>query len=145
MYKIVREDDEFQIILDNGKVLHSVDSEADALQYADLYCQDERINALALHLEIPPDEIKDEANNRYAVGREEYLVLTDSEADVAHDEALESYIDDCVLSEIPEYLQMYFDRDAWKRDARHDGRGHALSPYDGRENESGEFFIYRTN
>ena len=39
--------------------------------------------------------------------------------------------------------------DAWKRDARMDGRGHSLSSYDGHENEETvegtTFYIYRIN
>jgi len=81
----------------------------------------------------------------------EFAVLTDDEADLAWDAALDSYLDDCVLPDLPGTLQHYFDRDAWKRDARHDGRGHCLSPYDGTEYEerdpdTGEcFYIYRTS
>ena len=42
-----------------------------------------------------------------------------------------------------------FDREMWIRDAKVDGRGHSLSPYDFEENEekNGDtwFYIYRTN
>ncbi len=44
-------------------------------------------------------------------------VLTDAEADEAHDAALDAYLDDCVLPELPDIAQRYFDRDAWKRRA----------------------------
>ena len=41
------------------------------------------------------------------------------------------------------------DEEKWKNDARHDGRGHCLSSYDGHEHEvkvDGEwFYIYRVN
>jgi hypothetical protein len=79
----------------------------------------------------------------YEHGNATYAVLDDSEADVAWDAALESYLDDCVEgSDGP-----YFDRKAWKRDARHDGRGHCLSSYDGNEYEiqvdGAWFYIYR--
>ncbi len=81
----------------------------------------------------------------------EYLVLTDEEADEMWDEQLDSYLDECVLPELPETARRYFDRDAWKRDARHDGRGHSLSSYDGNEDEVYDeeddttYYIYRTN
>ena len=79
----------------------------------------------------------------------EYLVLTDSEADQAQDDSFESYLDDCVLPDLPEQAQKYFDRDAWKEDAKQDGRGHAISGYDGEEREvmaEGEWlYIYRIN
>ena len=75
-------------------------------------------------------------------GGDEYAVLTEAEADTAWDDALDSYLDDCV-----EGAQgPYFDRDAWKRDARMDGRGHALSSYDGEEHECPDgYLVYRTN
>lgn len=79
----------------------------------------------------------------------EYLVLTDEEADAAWDASLESYIDDVILDEFPEGYHNYFDREAWKRDAKHDGRGHSLSSYDGDEHEEKIdgvwYYIYRTN
>lgn len=65
----------------------------------------------------------------------EYLVLTDREADEAWDEALDHYLDACVLSELPEIAQRYFNCDAWKRDARVDGRGVCLALHDGIETE----------
>ena len=79
----------------------------------------------------------------------EYMVLTDYEADQAWEEELDHYIDDCM--EIPESIERYFDREAWKRDARMDGRGHVLSSYDGQEHWvthddlEVSMFIYRTN
>lgn len=90
----------------------------------------------------------------------EYLVVTDEEADELWDEELEQYIDDCIIPEVPEPYQGYFDREGWKEAARVDGRGHNLSRYDGTEVEvtiyDGEeyegsgipeeiYFIYRTN
>ena len=72
----------------------------------------------------------------------EYLVLTDAEADKAWNESLENYLDECY----PGSDSPYFNREAWKRDARMDGRGHSLSPYDGVEIElEGDLYAYRTN
>jgi len=75
------------------------------------------------------------------------LVLTDAEAEQRWDDSLESYIDDCL--EIPKHILPYFDREAWKSDARTDGRGHSLSGYDGCENSEEvngtTYYIYRTN
>ena len=77
----------------------------------------------------------------------EYLVLTDSEADEAHKADLENYIDDVVLSELPEQYRHYFDRDKFIKDAEIDGRGNSLSSYDSGEEEEwvGDepYFIYR--
>lgn len=118
-----------------------------------LFSEDPRVNALAAHLDVCVTEIDKESDDTFSVGRGEYLVLTDDEADRRWDESLDSYLDDCLLAEVPkgiaETLARYFDRDAWKRDARHDGRGHSLSPYDGEEHEEKIggvcYYIYRTN
>jgi len=79
----------------------------------------------------------------------EYWVLTDDEADEKWEEDLENYIDDCILYQLPEHYRQYFDRESWKSDARHDGRGNSLGRYDGNENEETvngtTYYIYRTN
>jgi hypothetical protein len=110
--------------------------------------------------------------NSFSCGREEYLVLTDSEAD----EKTREYILDSVWAFNPNFLASHAkegidedvikaiqdngkcesnnkaltalldDVDHFVNDAiRSDGRGHFLSSYDGEENEEGQFFIYRTN
>jgi hypothetical protein len=75
----------------------------------------------------------------------DWLVYTDSEADGAWDESLENYIDECL--EIPQSMRNYFDREAWKSDARMDGRGHSLAGYDGHEQEQEvngtTYYLYR--
>ena len=67
----------------------------------------------------------------------------------AFHEAVDSYLEDCVYPTLPDNMINYFDDEAWKRDAKFDGRGHSLSSYDGNEyeeNVKGEtFYIYRTN
>jgi hypothetical protein len=77
----------------------------------------------------------------------EYYIFTDEEANEAWDESLNNYIDECM--EIPDHVKEYFDREGWKEDARGDGRGHSLSPYNGKENSEKidgiEYFIYRHN
>ena len=76
-----------------------------------------------------------------------YLVYTDDEANEAWEEALDHYLDDCVLPELPESAQQYFNIDDWKSDAKYDGRGHSLSMYDGEEHEvtikGTDYYIYR--
>jgi len=111
-----------------------------------------KAQALAQHLEIDVQDITETGyydDNEFEADGGEYLVLTDDEADDMWDERLEDYIDECILHELPEQYQSYFDRESWKRDARHDGRGHTLNHYGGSEDEEqvdGEwFFIYRTN
>jgi len=65
--------------------------------------------------------------------RHDCFVLTDDEADSMENEYLDRFFEDCVEPEIPESIRYYFDVEAWKRDARMDGRGHCLSPWDGNE------------
>lgn len=106
--------------------------------------------ALMQHLSCAYDEVEVEfSDNSYVADNKEYLVLTDDEADEALDEALDSVLDDCILPDLDEALQCYFDRDAWKRDASYDGRGHHLNHYDGCEDEvtvnGVVYYIYRTN
>ncbi len=103
------------------------------------------------------DEVKDELNSihegygeyTYEYYGEEYIVTTDEEADEIEDEKLDDYLEECIYPEIPENLRFYFDDDAWKRDARIDGRGHLIATYDGCENEEKVndtwYYIYRTN
>lgn len=86
------------------------------------------------------------------VDSEEWAVMTEGEANSAWDDALDSYLDDSgVMDGIPEGLRHYFDRDKWKEDAKIDGRGHALSSWDGNEAdiedpETGVWFVaFRLN
>lgn len=110
-----------------------------------------KIIALAQHLGCEVDELTQSNydENSFEFGNSEYLVLTDNEADDLWDEDLENYIDECILPELDKRYQNYFDREAWKSDAKMDGRGHSLNRYDGEEYEetvSGErFYIYQTN
>lgn len=105
--------------------------------------------ALALHLEIDPEDILPERNDIYSVGPDEYLVCDDSTADDYWDEDLENYIDECIIDSLPGMYQQYFDRERWKSDARYDGRAHSLARYDGDENSAivndTIYFIYRQN
>jgi len=107
--------------------------------------------ALADYLAEDPADFTEERGDCYgltvySIGRREYAVGTDAEVDEAWDQALDSYLDECVLPELPDTAKYYFDRDAWKADARHDGRGHALSSYDGNELElAGDFYAFRIN
>lgn len=79
----------------------------------------------------------------------DYMILTDSEADEKWDESLDNYLDECIYPELPDVAKSYFDDEAWKRDAKHDGRGHSLSTYDGNEIELNMWgtylYAYRTN
>ena len=80
---------------------------------------------------------------------EDYMVLTDWEADDRWEESLDSYLEECIYPELTGNLKYYFDEDKWKQDARDDGRGHSLSSYDGNEHEEDvngtTYYIYRIN
>lgn len=82
-------------------------------------------------------------------GNEEYLVVTDEEANELWDEYLDSYLEEIIYPELTGNLSKYFDDEAWKSDAKFDGRGHSLGRYDGRENyedvERETYYIYRQN
>lgn len=128
------------------------ETEEEAIQDAGGGEYEDYIIALAEELGEDPADITEESHDCYGLkvlshGRAEYAIGTDSEADEAWDQALDSYLDDCgVLDSIPENLRRYFDCDAWKSDARHDGRGHALASYDGDEMELQDGYVaFRIN
>lgn len=130
--------------------------------------------ALAKLLEVEADEIEQSSydDKVFEYGREEYLVLTDSEADARVKESIEQSVwafnksflnghskaianfPDKVFSALQEQCEsaneaikaMIDDFDYFVEDAvATDGRGHFLSGYDGEERESGKYFIYRIN
>ena len=118
---------------------------------------DEKQVSLALHLECSPEELTEARHDYYGMtvyelGSQEYAVGTDDEADFAWDQELDNYIEECIEPELEKIdignLSAYvtFDREAWIRDAKMDGRGHALSRYDGDEVElEGDFYAFRMN
>lgn len=82
----------------------------------------------------------------YSYGQMEYAVGTDSQCEIAEDDYLSEYINESILDEIPELYKSYFDEEKWKRDAKINGRGYALSNYDGNEIElDNGLFAYRIN
>lgn len=128
------------------------ETELEAIEDAGGGEYEDEVFALAAELGEDPADITEEKWEHYGLrvyscGRAKYAVGTDEEADEAREQSLDSYLDDCgILDSIPENLRNYFDREAWKRDARFDGRGHALSSYDGDELElEGDLYAYRIN
>ena len=75
----------------------------------------------------------------------EYAIGDESEADDALDEYLEGYLEELIYPELPENMINYFDDEAWKRDARYDGRGCSLSSYDGNELDIADLVAFRIN
>ena len=58
------------------------------------------------------------------------------------EDELEEYCEECILSELPDIAQSYFDMEAWVRDAKFDGVGHHFGTYDGTEIDSKNFSIF---
>lgn len=95
----------------------------------------DKIIAIMLMFNLPLENISDlithERDNYWIIEGEDYLFGTDSEMDDEWDQDLDNYLDECVLSELPETVRIYFDKDAWKSNARMDGRGHSLNRWGG--------------
>jgi len=113
----------------------------------DRFSEPERALELSKLLKCRWTEIEESSydNTEFTTPSGDYRVMTDSEADDAWEEALDSYLEECVYPDLPESLRFYFDDEAWKRDARIDGRGHCLNSYDGSEEDAGDYVVYRTN
>lgn len=132
-----------------------------------------KIEALAKYLGEEVENLTEEHPEVFSVGQQEYLVLTDNEADEKAKEYIldslwafnKSFLDahSKAIRQIPDkefkdmqgklcesfndaIKAMIDDMDHLIADAiLADGRGHFLSGYDGEENEEGEYFIYRVN
>lgn len=124
---------------------------ADPIDHNDTYFEDKAV-ALADYLGCSLESVADIATDTYESEDEpgEYRVLTDREADEAFKESVEQYVEDCVLSQLPEQYRYYFDTERFIRDVElSDGRGPSLASYDGAENEAQVdgtwYFIYRVN
>ena len=102
----------------------------------------EIINELGRFTVLPYEHydmvVIDTENGEYAIG-------TENDADDAWEQSLDSYLEECIYPELPESMVSYFDDEAWKRDARYDGRGHSLSSYDGNELEIADLVAFRIN
>jgi hypothetical protein len=96
----------------------------------------DEIYAICLLFELTANEIEDiaiEGNNRICVQGVDYLFGTDDEMDEQWEIELDNYLQEFVYPELSGYLERYFDDEAWKRDAKYDGRAHSLNRYDGGE------------
>ena len=113
----------------------------------DSFTDIERARALASFLRVDLDEVVENGprwgapTDYFAIIKDDedggvYEVHTDAEADQRWEEALESYLEECVYPELPELARRYFEEEAWKRDARSDGRGHAIAHYDREDHDA---------
>ena len=118
---------------------------------------EQRYTALLTSLAVSRPEGEEEPPSPYTaawgevfeVEGQEWLVLTDDEADEAFRASVENYVDECL--EMPDNVRPYFDTDAFIRDVElNDGRGPTLSAWDGAEEEvktpAGVWlYLYRQN
>ena len=63
--------------------------------------EDSRVRALAIFTGKPSESIEDQGDNSYAIGDEEYLVLTDEEAD----EKLKEDIEQSIWAFNPDFIE----------------------------------------
>ncbi len=98
----------------------------------------EKILALMEHGGYAWDEAESSIGNSYKV-------FTDAEAEKEFEESVECFVYD-VMSEIPEHLRQYFDKESYIEDNFND-RGSQLSHYDGCEYEEEvngtTYYIYK--
>lgn len=95
----------------------------------------ERVYAIATMFDLTLSELSDIDidGTRVCVQGIDYLFGTDNEMDDEWEESLDNYLSECVYPDLKGSLSNYFDEDAWKSDAKLDGRAHSLNHYDGGE------------
>lgn len=116
---------------------------------------DEKIVALMLQLNITIAEaILDIKKSKYSphtycYGEEEYLVMTDEEANNLFEEELDNFICEVMYTEIPEQYHKYINIELYKEDEKSVGRENYLANYDCNEGievvNNTNYYIYRRN
>lgn len=133
----IKEEDNRRRLNENIEARVAVGEDMDYKKIALLQLLEESFDAM---VDIEQDSYDED---EYTLNGKTYKIYTDDEADIAHDEYLENYIDDCL--NIPEHMMNYFDREGWKAD--NGDRGQDLASYDGYEHfEStmgGDYYLYR--
>ncbi|MHC4371036.1 MAG: hypothetical protein ACYSW8_25790 [Planctomycetota bacterium] len=141
----------FQTLLDNGLPEGAIVPIINDLFESDAF-EDEDDKKLCVLLAVRADRESDVDCDisevsydccQFEVAGNIYLVVDEDEREERWEDALENLLDDCIEgADGP-----YFDREAWKRDARFDGAASYLSSYDGSEEEYGcggsWFWVYR--
>ena len=101
---------------------------------------DERVLALMVEDDLYYSDAESAINNN------DWLVLTDDEADRLASDYAESYVEEA-LQEIPKHLQRYFDSELFISDTLSEGRGHILADSDDYEREQTingtTYYLYR--
>ena len=113
---------------------------------------EDKIQALANHLALDDEDINDIIHiqdNLFKCYQEEYLILTDDEADDALKDYIDSLYQEDVIPRIPDDLQPYFKYKTWFFDKESQLERGVLSSYnDIEENEVVDgvtYYIYRLN
>jgi len=130
-----------------------------------------KVEAISKQMELNEEQAKHvthQDDHYYTYGNEEYMVLTDAEAQDKVFEYIKetawaftpsflschSMIDEKVFEKLQEscetandaILALIKDFNRFVEDAVYtDGRGHFLASYDHEEHEQGDFYLYRTN
>lgn len=132
--------------LDDGELCNLI---TDKLDIVDRDC--ELVAAFVRVFNLCEDDLSDVDINdtRVTVQGIDYIAGTDDEMDRECEEQLESYVDECVLPDVPENLRFYFDTKKFIDDVmRQDGRASTLNRYDGGEEEATingtTYYIYRS-
>ena len=107
-----------------------------------VFKNEEHAEALAAHLSITSqdevDELVETGDEHYGLpvfdyDGEQFAVGTGDEANDAKREAVQEYIDECVLPEIPKQYRQYFDDSAFTNDCTNDELVGLIGSYDGCE------------
>ena len=128
----------------------------------------QNIEAIKKHTNCEYSDITKEGKTTYFIGDQEYLVLTDEEAQTRCEEDIKQYIwafnssflsfhtgiNEDIIKSVQEHcegsndmlLNSIKDIEKFINEAiASDGRGHFISYYDGHEHEENDLFIYRLN
>lgn len=113
---------------------------------------DDKEIAVGIHIETDINGLKEISNNyhnTFDTPEGEYYCADEGEMESDLDDYLDNYIDECVLSEVPENFRDYFDTEKFKSDCEMDGWSHYLGIYDGCGYEvkvnNETYYICRTN
>lgn len=104
------------------------------------------------------EKVTTECDFTFEINTKEYRFIDSNIIDDKFEEAIEEYIDEVILPEIPKQWHGYFDIESFISDAKLDGYCNAFAFYDGKEHNetfseiddedtqsSYDFYYFRTN
>lgn len=87
--------------------------------------------------DIELSDIEEISDSEFCVDGETWRIMSEPDYQVYSNELINDYIDECVLPEIPDYLQSYFDTEKFIRDIDYAGdRDGLVAIYDGAVHEA---------